>query len=54
MQNFAADPFVLQNAPNSAPRWVELQVQVDETLGGNPVATLSLKCSHRHTGAASH
>jgi len=42
MQNFAADPFVLQNAPNSPPRWVELAVQVDETGSGDPVATLSL------------
>jgi len=40
-ENFAANPFVLRNAPNSPPRWVELQVQVDETLSGDPVATLS-------------
>lgn len=38
--DFGDDPFVVENAPFTGPRWVEFRVDVNEAVSGDSVATL--------------
>lgn len=38
--DLTADPFVVENAPFTGPRWVEFRIDVSEAIGGTPVTTL--------------
>ncbi len=40
--DLSADPFVVENADATGPRWVDFTVQVDEEASGDPVATLQI------------